>query len=125
MGVSCSHLFILYLSLPNVSPNPVQKGPKEPIPEEQELDFQGLEEEEEEPSEGLEEGGPEAGEPTGWGGVGRRGSALGQAGRGALTRLCPPAFRRRRLGRRAGVARCGGEHSGPCLKGSVSVQTRV
>lgn len=52
-----------------MSPNPVQKGPKEPIPEEQELDFQGLEEEEEEPSEGLEEGGPEAGEPTGWGGV--------------------------------------------------------
>ncbi|XP_034525803.1 GRB10-interacting GYF protein 1 isoform X5 [Ailuropoda melanoleuca] len=40
---------------------PLKKGPKEPIPEEQELDFQGLEEEEEEPSEGLEEGGPEAG----------------------------------------------------------------
>jgi len=40
----------------------VQKGPKEPIPEEQELDFQGLEEEEEEPPEGLvDEGGPEAG----------------------------------------------------------------
>lgn len=44
-----------------MSPNPVQKGPKEPIPEEQELDFQGLEEEEEEPSEGLDEGVPEAG----------------------------------------------------------------
>ncbi|EAW76497.1 PERQ amino acid rich, with GYF domain 1, isoform CRA_b [Homo sapiens] len=41
-------------------PGPMQKGPKEPIPEEQELDFQGLEEEEE-PSEGLEEEGPEAG----------------------------------------------------------------
>ncbi|XP_011912662.1 PREDICTED: PERQ amino acid-rich with GYF domain-containing protein 1 isoform X5 [Cercocebus atys] len=41
-------------------PCPMQKGPKEPIPEEQELDFQGLEEEEE-PSEGLEEEGPEAG----------------------------------------------------------------
>ncbi|XP_030788144.1 GRB10-interacting GYF protein 1 isoform X2 [Rhinopithecus roxellana] len=41
-------------------PHPMQKGPKEPIPEEQELDFQGLEEEEE-PSEGLEEEGPEAG----------------------------------------------------------------
>ncbi|XP_033048110.1 GRB10-interacting GYF protein 1 isoform X4 [Trachypithecus francoisi] len=41
-------------------PRPMQKGPKEPIPEEQELDFQGLEEEEE-PSEGLEEEGPEAG----------------------------------------------------------------
>lgn len=40
---------------------PLKKGPKEPIPEEQELDFQGLEEEEEEPSEGLEEEGPEAG----------------------------------------------------------------
>ncbi|XP_032111055.1 GRB10-interacting GYF protein 1 isoform X4 [Sapajus apella] len=41
---------------------PLKKGPKEPIPEEQELDFQGLEEEEEEqPSEGLEEEGSEAG----------------------------------------------------------------
>ncbi|KAM4813093.1 GRB10-interacting GYF protein 1 isoform 2-T3 [Urocitellus parryii] len=40
---------------------PLKKGPKEPIPEEQELDFQGLEEEEEEPSEGLDEDGPEAG----------------------------------------------------------------
>ncbi|KAB1263282.1 GRB10-interacting GYF protein 1 [Camelus dromedarius] len=40
---------------------PLKKGPKEPIPEEQELDFQGLEEEEEEPSEGLDEEGPEAG----------------------------------------------------------------
>uniref|UniRef100_A0A8C5K2L6 GRB10 interacting GYF protein 1 n=1 Tax=Jaculus jaculus TaxID=51337 RepID=A0A8C5K2L6_JACJA len=39
---------------------PLKKGPKEPIPEEQELDFQGLEEEEE-PSEGLDEEGPEAG----------------------------------------------------------------
>nr|XP_025131200.1 GRB10-interacting GYF protein 1 isoform X8 [Bubalus bubalis] len=47
--------------LPVVSPRPMQKGPKEPIPEEQELDFQGLEEEEEEPSEGLDEEGPEAG----------------------------------------------------------------
>lgn len=45
----------------------MQKGPKEPIPEEQELDFQGLEEEEEEPSEGLDEEGPEAGKPAGWG----------------------------------------------------------
>lgn len=44
-------------------PLPTQKGPKEPIPEEQELDFQGLEEEEEEPSEGVDEEGPEAGEP--------------------------------------------------------------
>lgn len=43
-------------------PLPTQKGPKEPIPEEQELDFQGLEEEEEEPSEGVDEEGPEAGE---------------------------------------------------------------
>lgn len=42
----------------------MKKGPKESIPEEQELDFQGLEEEEEEPSEGLDEEGPEAG---GWG----------------------------------------------------------
>ncbi|KAB1263278.1 GRB10-interacting GYF protein 1 [Camelus dromedarius] len=41
---------------------PLKKGPKEPIPEEQELDFQGLEEEEEEPSEGLDEEGPEAGD---------------------------------------------------------------
>ncbi|XP_047693473.1 GRB10-interacting GYF protein 1 isoform X3 [Prionailurus viverrinus] len=40
---------------------PLKKGPKEPIPEEQELDFQGLEEEEEEPSEALDEAGPEAG----------------------------------------------------------------
>ncbi|XP_013850931.1 GRB10-interacting GYF protein 1 isoform X1 [Sus scrofa] len=40
---------------------PLKKGPKDPIPEEQELDFQGLEEEEEEPPEGLEEEGPEAG----------------------------------------------------------------
>lgn len=66
----------------------MQKGPKEPIPEEQELDFQGLEEEEEEPPEGLEEGGPEAGEPAAWGG--EKGERLepGQVGRGALTRLC-------------------------------------
>lgn len=42
-------------------PFPTQKGPKEPIPEEQELDFQGLEEEEEEPSEGMDEERPEAG----------------------------------------------------------------
>lgn len=50
---------------PHVSTLPLltQKGPKEPIPEEQELDFQGLEEEEEEPSEGVDEEGPEAGEP--------------------------------------------------------------
>lgn len=48
-------------------PQPTQKGPKDPIPEEQELDFQGLEEEEEEPPEGLEEEGPEAGEPAGLG----------------------------------------------------------
>ncbi|XP_051061237.1 GRB10-interacting GYF protein 1 isoform X4 [Phodopus roborovskii] len=40
---------------------PLKKGPKEPIPEEQELDFQGLEEEEEEASEGVDEEGPEAG----------------------------------------------------------------
>lgn len=40
---------------------PLKKGPKEPIPEEQELDFQGLEEEEEEPSDGVDEEGPEAG----------------------------------------------------------------
>ncbi|KAF5918180.1 hypothetical protein HPG69_002821 [Diceros bicornis minor] len=40
---------------------PLKKGPKEPIPEEQELDFQGLEEEEEEPPEGLDQEGPEAG----------------------------------------------------------------
>ncbi|XP_029389372.1 GRB10-interacting GYF protein 1 isoform X2 [Mus pahari] len=40
---------------------PLKKGPKEPIPEEQELDFQGLEEEEEEPSEGVDEERPEAG----------------------------------------------------------------
>lgn len=74
--------------VPTVSLNLVQKGPKEPIPEEQELDFQGLEEEEEEPSEGLDEGAPEAGEPVGWGG--EEGECLepGQAGRGALTRLC-------------------------------------
>lgn len=42
-----------------------QKGPKEPIPEEQELDFQGLEEEEEEPVEGVDGDGPEAGERLG------------------------------------------------------------
>ncbi|XP_040118123.1 GRB10-interacting GYF protein 1 isoform X6 [Oryx dammah] len=56
--------FMVLYSLPLISPSyppPVQKGPKEPIPEEQELDFQGLEEEEEEPSEGLDEEGPEAG----------------------------------------------------------------
>ncbi|KAG8523761.1 GRB10-interacting GYF protein 1 [Galemys pyrenaicus] len=41
---------------------PLKKGPKEPIPEEQELDFQGLEEEEEESCEGLDEEGPEAGD---------------------------------------------------------------
>lgn len=40
---------------------PLKKGPKEPIPEEQELDFQGLEEEEEEPVEGVDGEGPEAG----------------------------------------------------------------
>uniref|UniRef100_G3U9U3 GRB10 interacting GYF protein 1 n=1 Tax=Loxodonta africana TaxID=9785 RepID=G3U9U3_LOXAF len=40
---------------------PLKKGPKEAIPEEQELDFQGLEEEEDEPSEGLDEEGTEAG----------------------------------------------------------------
>lgn len=40
---------------------PLKKGPKESIPEEQELDFQGLEEEEDEPAEGLDEEGPEAG----------------------------------------------------------------
>ncbi|XP_013364989.1 PREDICTED: coiled-coil domain-containing protein 9 isoform X4 [Chinchilla lanigera] len=40
---------------------PLKKGPKEPIPEEQELDFQGLEEEEEEAPEGLDEERPEAG----------------------------------------------------------------
>ncbi|KFO36870.1 PERQ amino acid-rich with GYF domain-containing protein 1 [Fukomys damarensis] len=39
---------------------PLKKGPKDPIPEEQELDFQGLEEEEES-SEGLDEERPEAG----------------------------------------------------------------
>ncbi|XP_075421060.1 GRB10-interacting GYF protein 1 isoform X3 [Tenrec ecaudatus] len=39
---------------------PLKKGPKEPIPEEQELDFQGLEDEDGEPSEGLDEEGPEA-----------------------------------------------------------------
>jgi PERQ amino acid-rich with GYF domain-containing protein len=46
---------------------PTQKGPKEAIPEEQELDFRGLEEEEEEeeePSEGVDEERPEAGEPS-------------------------------------------------------------
>ena len=61
--------FTALYSLPLISPSyppPVQKGPKEPIPEEQELDFQGLEEEEEEPSEGLDEEGPEAGKPVGW-----------------------------------------------------------
>ncbi|XP_005080472.1 LOW QUALITY PROTEIN: GRB10-interacting GYF protein 1 [Mesocricetus auratus] len=40
---------------------PLKKGPREPIPEEQELEFQGLEDEEEEPSEGVNEEGPEAG----------------------------------------------------------------
>ncbi|XP_058536324.1 GRB10-interacting GYF protein 1 isoform X3 [Ochotona princeps] len=40
---------------------PLKKGPKEPIPEEQELAFQGLEEGEEEPSEGPEDPEPEAG----------------------------------------------------------------
>ncbi|KAM4820520.1 LOW QUALITY PROTEIN: GRB10-interacting GYF protein 1 [Thomomys bottae] len=40
---------------------PLKKGPKESIPEEQELDFQGLEEEEEEPSEGLDGEVPESG----------------------------------------------------------------
>nr|AAK28827.1 PERQ1 [Mus musculus] len=43
---------------------PLKKGPKEAIPEEQELDFRGLEEEEEEeeePSEGVDEERPEAG----------------------------------------------------------------
>ncbi|XP_049645233.1 GRB10-interacting GYF protein 1 isoform X1 [Suncus etruscus] len=40
---------------------PLKKGPKEPIPEEQDLDFQGLEEEEEEPPEAPEQEGPEAG----------------------------------------------------------------
>lgn len=44
------------------------KGPKEPIPEEQDLDFQGLEEEEEEPPERLDEEGPEAGKPAEGGG---------------------------------------------------------
>lgn len=41
---------------------PLKKGPKEPIPEEQELDFRGLQDEEE-PGDGLEEAGPEAGGP--------------------------------------------------------------
>uniref|UniRef100_A0A8C6MSY8 GRB10 interacting GYF protein 1 n=1 Tax=Mus spicilegus TaxID=10103 RepID=A0A8C6MSY8_MUSSI len=42
---------------------PLKKGPKEAIPEEQELDFRGLEEEEEEeePAEGVDEERPEAG----------------------------------------------------------------
>jgi hypothetical protein len=55
------------ITLPTMCTLPLtpQKGPKEPIPEEQELDFQGLEEEEEEPLEGLDGEGPEAGEPTG------------------------------------------------------------
>lgn len=91
--------------------NSVQKAPKEPIPEEQELDFQGLEEEEEEPSEVLDEAGPEAGEPAGqgragWEGRGAPGAWLGR--QRALTKLdsnCPPTFRRRWLARRAGVVR--------------------
>lgn len=49
------------LALCPLCPFPPQKGPKEPIPEEQELDFQGLEEEEEEPSEVVDGEGPEAG----------------------------------------------------------------
>lgn len=68
MGGTCCR--VSWLPSTNVHlPLPTQKGPKEPIPEEQELDFQGLEEEEEEPSEGLDEEGPEAGETAGpcWG----------------------------------------------------------
>lgn len=92
----------------------MQKGPKESIPEEQELDFQGLEEEEEEPAEGLDEEGPEAGKPAGWNR--RRPESLSWArwAEGSLTRLgtdCPLAFRRRllRSSRKAGTDRCGKE----------------
>lgn len=109
VGASRSHLFILCLSLPTVSPNPVQKGPKEPIPEEQELDFQGLEEEEEEPPEGLvDEGGPEAGEPAGGG------QCLEpvQAGRGALTRLCHPPLGEGGLGKEQVLPGGGGTEQG-------------
>ncbi|XP_060029410.1 GRB10-interacting GYF protein 1 isoform X2 [Erinaceus europaeus] len=42
---------------------PLKKGPKEPIPEEQELDFRVLQEEEEDPADSLDETGPEAGSP--------------------------------------------------------------
>lgn len=68
---------------PTVStlPFPTQKGPKEPIPEEQELDFQGLEEEEEEPSEGVDEEGPEAGEPLERCRMSSENLGLGQVGR--------------------------------------------
>lgn len=99
-------------------PRPMQKGPKEPIPEEQELDFQGLEEEEE-PSEGLEEEGPEAGEPVGC----PAGLGPGRAGMGGffarLGTCCPPTCRIRllRSGRR--VLR-GGEEPG----GSRAVSSR-
>lgn len=44
----------------------MQKGPKEPIPEEQELDFQGLEERGGRTFQRAGRGGPEAGKPVGW-----------------------------------------------------------
>ena len=99
----------------------MQKGPKEPIPEEQELDFQGLEEEEE-PSEGLEEEGPEAGEPRGaqraWGRAGRALVFFAGLGIG-----CPPTCRIRllRSGRR--VLR-GGEEPGGSRAMSLRQCTR-
>lgn len=75
--------------LPIASPNAVQKGPKEPIPEEQDLDFQGLEEEEEEPPEGLDEEGPEAGKPAEGGGGVPESLGLGHGSRGAPSRPGP------------------------------------
>lgn len=93
----------------------MQKGPKEPIPEEQELDFQGLEEEEEEPSEGLDEEGPEAGKPSGWGKKKAREPRAGpSADKVSITRLgtgCLPTFRKRLLRnfRKERADRCGEE----------------
>lgn len=74
MGSSHSSHLSAAPHLPIVFPNPMQKSPKEPIPEEQELDFQGLEEEEEEPPEGLDQEGPESGTPGGGAGMKPEGS---------------------------------------------------
>ena len=101
--------------------NPVQKGPKEPIPEEQELDFQGLEEEEEEPSEALDEAGPEAGEPEEQGGVGRRGDGQAEGPHQARHQLST-RLQEKVACEKSGCRQAGGTQWG-CLKGRLPGET--